>query len=226
LPGARFYNLYGPTETNVCTWHEVVPEDLAEGNETPIPIGRACPNVGVFALNADGRPVTNPGQSGELWVRGAGVALGYWGDPELTASRFPPNPLISDYHDPAYRTGDSVTLGADGKNWFFQGRSDCMVKSRGFRIELGDIEACLYRSGEIRDAVVVAPRNELTGARIVAFVVPVDNQSPQENRLLSWCRGQLPRYMVPERIFLRGELPRTSSGKFNRKQLEHEAGTQ
>ena len=137
LPHAALYNLYGPTETNVCTYYAVQPRDLRPERTEAVPIGIACENSEVFAVDDQGQLITAVGQEGELWVRGSCVAQGYWGDPEKTAQGFVRNPYQTHYAETAYRTGDIVTLDADGVNWRYVGRRDHMIKSRGYRIELG-----------------------------------------------------------------------------------------
>src|SRR5207248_6185668 len=139
LPEATLANLYGPTETNVCTYY-VVPGALPE-DDRPIPIGRACENQEVFALDQGDRPVPT-GEIGELWVRGPTVMKGYWGDPERTARTLQQNPLHDRFPDPAYRTGDLVRR-MPGEIFEFLGRRDHQIKVRGYRIELGEIEAAL-----------------------------------------------------------------------------------
>ncbi len=163
IPHATYYNLYGPTETNVCTYHRVRPQDVAEDGPPSLPIGRVCENTEVFALDDEQRLITTPGIEGELWVRGPTVAQGYWGDPARTAASFRQNPLHNRYSDPTYRTGDLVKLAEDGVNYLFLGRRDHMVKSRGYRIELGEIESVLYRDPEVKEAAVVAVPDDLVG---------------------------------------------------------------
>ena len=145
LPHVGFFNLYGPTETNVCTYYEVPP--LAD-DAAPIPIGEAIPNVEVFAVTADGHRA-RPGEEGELWVRGPTVMQGYWGDPERTARSLVPDPLGTGPRDPAYRTGDLVRAGADG-TFQLLGRRDHQIKSRGYRIELQEIEVDVARPRRCR----------------------------------------------------------------------------
>src|SRR5262249_21575276 len=111
LPHGTFSNLYGPTETNVCTYYTV--PRLAPDRTEEIPIGRACANTEVFAVDETGR-VVGPGETGELLVRSPTVMLGYWGLPEKTAQVLVANPLQSAYHEPVYRTGDFVRPTADG----------------------------------------------------------------------------------------------------------------
>jgi amino acid adenylation domain-containing protein len=216
VPHTDYYNLYGPTETNVCTYYKVRPEDLTLECTQPVPIGIACENVEVVAVNETGQLVTEPGQEGELWVRGSCVAQGYWADPEKSARGFVHNHLQPYYNEIAYRTGDIVVLDEDGMNWRFVGRRDHMIKSRGYRIELGEIESVFYEYSNVKEAAVVAIPDDLIGNRIKAFVVPLKEDSLTLTDLQAHCRDRLPRYMVPEVIEFRKELPKTSTGKINR----------
>jgi amino acid adenylation domain-containing protein len=216
IPQAEYYNLYGPTETNVCTYYKVRPTDLDLASVRPVPIGIACENMEVFAIDEAGRPVTRPGREGELWVRGSCVAQGYWGDPEKTAKVFVANPYQPHYAEITYRTGDIVTLDEDGVNWRLVGRRDHMIKSRGYRIELGEIESALYSHQGVKEAVVVAIPDDLVGNRLKAVVVPMEENGLNVKELQSVCSRRLPHYMVPEIIEFLGELPKTSTGKVNR----------
>jgi acyl-coenzyme A synthetase/AMP-(fatty) acid ligase len=226
IPKATYYNLYGPTETNVCTYYQLQPGDLdPERGDLALPIGQACENSEVFAVNAQGHRVTKPGEEGELWARGPCVAQGYWGDAEKTSRAFVQNPFQAVYRDVAYRTGDLVSLAADGENWVYLGRRDHMVKSRGYRIELGEIENALYRHDAVSEAVVIAIPDDLVGNRIQAFVVLADGTSSTTGEMRSFCAQYVPTYMVPERIELVDFLPKTSSGKIDRTlltQLTHD----
>jgi L-proline---[L-prolyl-carrier protein] ligase len=216
LPGASFYNLYGPTETNVCTWYAVQPDDLGSDRIEPVPIGTACDYADILVLDDQRHLVDAPGRVGELWVRGASLALGYWNDPGLTAERFArPDPGSL---ETAYRTGDIVSLAADGRNWNFVGRLDHMVKSRGYRIELGEIEAALYAYGDVKEAAVITIPDELVGNRIRAFVVS-GSRDLDLHDLERHCRERLPRYMLPESIQVVDGLPKTSTGKIDRPAL-------
>lgn len=216
IPEADYYNLYGPTETNVCTYYKVQPQDLAPERTRPVPIGIACENIGVFAVDDQGQLVTEPGHEGELWVRGSCVAQGYWGDPEKTAKGFVRNKFQPLFDEIAYCTGDIVVLDEDGVNWVYVGRRDHMIKSRGYRIELGEIEAVLYSYPGVREAAAVAIPDELLGNRIKAFVVPVEEKELTAKQLARYCGEHLPRYMVPESVEFRDMLPKTSTGKVNR----------
>jgi amino acid adenylation domain-containing protein len=210
LPRARFLNLYGPTETNVCTWYEV-PEPPADGQ--PLPIGRAIDNVRVFAVTGDGRRA-RPGEVGELWVQGATVMRGYWGDGEATRRALAAPPWGPD--EPAYRTGDLVTQCDDG-SYRFLGRRDGQIKSSGYRIEPGDVECALEAHGAVVECAVVGVPDEVVGSRLRAVVVaggPVEG-----GELTRWCRARLPAYMVPDSFEFVTALPRTSTGKIDRRCL-------
>jgi amino acid adenylation domain-containing protein len=136
-PQAAYYNLYGPTETNVCTWYGVRPLDL--DRTEPLPIGQACANSEVFVLDEAGQ-VAPPGQVGELCVRGPGLMKGYWGLPDRTQLVLHPYVLHKTLGpELIYHTGDLVQQAADG-NFIYLGRRDNQIKSRGYRIELGEIE--------------------------------------------------------------------------------------
>ena len=197
-PQARFVNLYGPTETNVCTWFEVPgsPDD-----DTPLPIGKACPFDEALVLD-EALKLVPEGGVGELWIRGASVMHGYWGKPERTALSLQSVELAPGITDHAYRTGDLVRQRADG-NLEFLGRRDHQVKTRGYRVELGEIETRLNLHPGVEEAVVVLK----AGAGLTA------------DDLKQHCAGTLPRYMVPETIEFRAQLPRTSSGKVDRRAL-------
>jgi amino acid adenylation domain-containing protein len=216
VPHARFANLYGPTETNVCTWYEV--PELPEELEQPIPIGRSIADVEVFALADDGRLVGR-GETGELHVRGATVMAGYWGDRDRTSRLLVPNPLRPEVGDRVYRTGDLVQKLDDG-NYRFLGRRDAQIKSRGHRIELGDIEAALHSHAGVLECAVVAIPHELVTNRIKAYVVTHD---VGENELIRFCASRLPRYMVPDSFELMEALPKTSTGKIDRNTLSRVA---
>jgi amino acid adenylation domain-containing protein len=209
LPHARFYNLFGPTETNVCTWYEV-PRYAAGEVPDAIPIGRAITGVTAFAADDDGKAVP-VGEVGELLVRGATVMQGYWGDPERTARS-----LLVEGDERVYRTGDLVQEDADG-DFLFLGRRDAQIKSRGYRIELGDIEAALYEHPLVVECAAIAVPDELVTNRIKAVVA---SRTPvAESELVEHCQARLPRYMVPELFEFRDELPKSSTGKIARKLL-------
>ncbi len=216
LPGVRFANLFGPTETNVCTWYEV---PRWEGEPPPsIPIGKPITDVDVFAVLEDGSIAPN-GEVGELYVRGPTVMQGYWGDAERTERT-----LLRDWNGespyPTYRTGD-LAYEDESRDWIFLGRRDSQIKSRGYRIELGDIEAALNLHPAVVECAVVAIPDDVVSNRIKAFVVT--RAEVETDDLNRFCGERIPRYMIPELYELRAELPRSSTGKIDRKTLAEEA---
>ncbi len=214
LPDTSFFNLYGPTETNVCTYHPVT----RTHPEEPIPIGKACPYARVFVLKTDGH-LAQPGEQGELWVAGDSLMSGYWKRPTETRSvRLWPPPSAVPSTSPVYRTGDLVRLSADG-NLVFLSRVDSMVKRRGYRIELGEIESCLNGDSDIQEAAVLAVQEDDTHCSIEAFVTFVEQESGDTRAVESMIRRTLPDYMLPDRIHLLSDLPRTSRGKVDREKL-------
>ena len=217
LPGRRFFNWYGPTETNVCTWYEVTTPP--EG-DTPIPIGRPCGDTVALAVAEDGS-VAGLGEEGELYVAGPTVMSGYWGHPEKTATTLGPHPNVPEAVRGGYRTGDWVRPTASG-DFLFSGRRDSMVKSRGFRIELGEVEAALYSHPAVEEAVVVAIPDEAAGNVLAAAVVLRRGAAATAADLARHCAERIPRYMVPQRVVLRDQLPNTLNGKVDRVSLARE----
>ena len=215
---SELYNLYGPTETNVCTYYKVERERLATLEK--LPIGVACSNTECFSVTAGGQ-LAKPGEAGELYVRGPSVTYGYWADPEKTKKMLVPNHFQQNFEEKMYRTGDIVTVGEDG-NYYFQGRNDSQIKSRGYRIELGEIESALLSHPNVREAAVLALPDDLIGNRIRAVVSLHAAGSLSVLELQQYCAARLPRYMIPEFIDLCNELPKTSTGKVDRVKLATE----
>ena len=216
LPHAQLWNLFGPTETNVCTaWR--VPPQLPPG-DAAIPIGHTCAGLESFVLDDEGRELRD-GREGTLWVRGPHLMQGYWNDPARTHATLQPDPRGRP--GLAYCTGDRVRRAPDG-GYLFHGRRDHQVKTRGFRVELGEIEAALAAHPEVLEAVAVALPDPQLGNRIVASVVPRAGETVEAQALRAFCAQRLPAYMVPERLEVRGALPRTSTSKADRTALRGE----
>ncbi len=211
-PGRRIFNTYGPTEaTVVATACEVVRGE-------PVTIGGPIPNYTCYVVGED-LSLLAPGQQGELLIGGPGVASGYLKRPELTAEKFIPNPFATDGIDPVlYRSGDAVSLDADGRI-VFHGRIDDQVKIRGFRVELGEIEVRLDALPGVAQAAVVLRQDDGID-RLVAFVVPEVGSGVDRMQLRLSLAEQLPSYMVPSRFELLEAVPRLVSGKIDRKTLK------
>ena len=240
----RLVNSYGPTETTIVatTW-EVTPTPSAGA-----PIGTPIAGLQGYILDQSYQPV-QPGEPGELYIGGAGLARGYLGRPDLTAERFIPcpwsvvsgqlqrttdnGPLTTDNR--LYRTGDLARFLPDGTIEYL-GRADDQVKVRGFRIELGEIEAALRRHPQVREAVVLAREDTPGQRRLVAYLVPGQEQrtknkeqksetpdsqfsilnSQFSGELRAFLKQRLPEYMLPSAFIILQALPRTVNGKVDR----------
>jgi amino acid adenylation domain-containing protein len=219
LPGVQLYNLYGPTETNVCTFYQVTDDDVAPARSQPVPIGQACDYATTFTVDDSGMPTDLTGNAeGELCVGGNSLMLGYWGDPIKTAQRLIPCPQSLASGEYAYRTGDIVRRDGGGR-YLFVGRRDHMVKSRGYRIELGEIEAALLSHEGVHEAAVIAIPDTEIGAQLESYIVPRHGVELVESDLRQHCLHMLPRYMLPERFHVLQALPHTSTGKIDRQAL-------
>jgi amino acid adenylation domain-containing protein len=213
LPHPRYFNLFGPTETNVCTFYELPPA-VEEDRVEPYPIGVVCSHYEGLVVDGDGREVEE-GNEGELLIRGPGVMQGYWNLPDQNARAF----VDLGEGGAWYRTGDLVLEQDDG-NLKFIGRKDRMVKKRGYRIELGEIEACLYRHANIREAAVVAFPDDETGLKVCAHVVTRDQNRISMIELKQFCARHLPLYFIPDLFLFHPELPKTSTDKIDYQRLQ------
>ncbi|MGQ4712493.1 amino acid adenylation domain-containing protein [Streptomyces anulatus] len=209
-PGRRVFNAYGPTETTVAATVSA-PLEAAEG--VP-PIGRQVRGAAARVLDTALRPVPD-GVVGELYVAGAGVALGYLNRPGLTGQRFVADPFAAD-GTRMYRTGDLVCRRPDGDLEFF-GRADQQVKLRGFRIEPGEIESVLTGCPAVAGAAVAVREDQPGVRRLVAYLVPADVTEPVD--VHAYAAARLPHYMVPSVFMTLPELPLTANGKVDRAAL-------
>jgi amino acid adenylation domain-containing protein len=219
FPEATLLNIYGASEVAAdVTWHEVNEEDKG----ATVPIGKPISNTQVYVLDKHGNPVSI-GVRGEIYIGGAGLALGYRNRPELTAERFVENRIAPEKSKRLYRTGDLGRWRGDGELEYL-GRVDGEVKLRGMRIDVGEIESVLAAQSGIADAVV--EREEEGGeARLVAYVVKGEGELPNGRELRRHLRTRLPEHMVPSRYVVLKEFPLLSSGKVNRRGLRAAVGT-
>jgi L-proline---[L-prolyl-carrier protein] ligase len=210
LPKPRYFNLYGPTETNVCTFYEL-PAEIPADRVDPFPIGVVCAHLEGVVVDEDGNEVPR-GERGELCIRGPSVTSGYWSLPDQTARAYlDQGPRAAD-GERWYKTGDIVVEAGDG-NYTYAGRRDRMVKKRGYRVELGEIESCLYRHPDIREAAVVALPDEELGMKVRAHLATRDGTRLSLIKLKAFCAEHLPVYMIPDVFSFHAELPKTSTEK-------------
>ena len=217
-PHPRYFNLYGPTETNVCTYHEI-PAEVEPDRTEPYPIGIVCEHYRARVVDEEGRDVPT-GAEGELVIAGPGILQGYWNLPENTARAF----LVDETGERWYHTGDLVTEGAGGV-YTYVGRRDRMVKRRGYRIELGEIEAGLYKHPAVREAAAVAVKDAEGGVRIVAFLsTKPGEKKPSTLEMKRFSSENLPMSMIPDLFKVIDDLPKTSTDKMDYQRLMQMAG--
>ena len=212
--GPRLLNTYGPTEATIVA----TIAELKAGDEPTriVPIGRPVRNVEVYVLDPRGEPVPI-GVPGELHIAGAGLAVGYYNQPELTAERFIANPFSSRADSRMYRTGDLVRYRPDG-NLEFVGRRDSQVKFRGYRIELQEIESTLAQHEDVHEVVVLLREDQPGKQRLVGYVVArakAGEAVVSASELRRELGDVLPAYMVPSAIVFLDAMPLTPHGKID-----------
>lgn len=209
LPDAEFVNLYGPTEiTCNCLYHRV---DRAKDGAAELPLGKAFGHCEVLAVDEEGRRIVEPGQKGEIIVRGPSLALGYIGNREATEKAFAPNPLNSLYGERVYRTGDSAMLTDEG-DLVFCGRKDNQIKYRGHRIELEEIDKAFEGFSDV-DRCRCAFDSKKN--RLCAFY----EGTACEKELPGRAASLLPAFMRPTRIAKVPSMPLNKNGKVDRAML-------
>lgn len=210
-PDTLFVNLYGPTETT-CNCSYYILENRLYGGGEEIPIGKAFSDEEIILIAEDGSviPPEKKGIQGEIYVRGASITLGYYGN-EKTSEVYVQNPTHSLYRDIVYRTGDMGSYSEDGE-LFFHGRKDTQIKRMGHRIELSEIES-IANSIEGVDRACCVFQNSIS--KIILFYI-----GREDINLGKELREKLPLYMVPSKTKRIESFPMTSSGKIDRKKLE------
>ena len=211
LPDAMFANLFGPTETtDICTYYIV---DRKFENTESLPIGHACNNCDVMIVKEDGTEALN-GEEGELCVRGSFLALGYYNNPEKTASVFVQNPLNKNYSEIVYKTGDIVKYNEKGE-LIYLSRKDFQIKHMGYRIELGEIENA---ANNIEGFIICACLYDSENSKIVLFY---QGDELEESDVLNEIKNKVPAYMCPNNIIKLPRIPYNANGKIDRVNLKN-----
>ncbi|WP_173426476.1 non-ribosomal peptide synthetase [Chryseobacterium angstadtii] len=211
LKYGTFYNAYGPTETSICASVYKIPKGNTEFDT--LPIGKPIANTEIYILDEYGHLVP-VGISGELYIAGAGLALGYLNREDLTAEKFVDNPFIEGTK--MYRTGDMARWLPDG-NIEYLGRIDQQVKIRGHRVELGEIDSRVLSYSDAIKAVVTEVKEHAGDKNLVVYYVSDSAVDKQE--LAYYLKNRLPQYMVPGFYVELKDIPLTGNGKIDRKSL-------
>ncbi len=206
------WNMYGPTETTIWSTCARVREP-----EQGVSIGTPIANTSVWVLDERREPCPI-GVSGEIWIGGDGVTLGYLNRPDLTAERFVADPWSTVPGALMYRTGDRGRWRND-RTLEHLGRLDFQVKVRGYRIELGEIETNLGGCPGVARCVVIAREDRPGDVRLVGYVVAQPGADPDEEAMREHLRALLPAYMVPQHLVRLTAIPLTPNGKVDRKAL-------
>ncbi|WP_337871679.1 amino acid adenylation domain-containing protein, partial [Ignavibacterium sp.] len=208
----KLINMYGITETTVhVTYRPLSKNDLNSGSLIGFPI----PDLKIYLLDENLKPVPK-GETGEIFVGGSGVSLGYLNRPELNQKRFISNPFSNDNQDKLYKTGDLAKLLENGE-FEYIGRIDHQVKIRGFRIELGEIENTLRKVSFIKDCAVKA--HKLSEENIILLAYVVSDSDFSENKVKNYLKEFLPDYMIPNHFVRIDRIPLTPNGKADLKSL-------
>jgi amino acid adenylation domain-containing protein/thioester reductase-like protein len=217
---SSLWNMYGPTETTVWSMVSQITPD-----QDTVPLGAPIANTQIYLIDPKSHRQDEPlaivptGTTGEIYIGGAGVALGYLNRAELTQEKFIADVFHGGSEAKLYRTGDLARYLPNGEMEMI-GRADSQVKVRGHRIELGEIEAILSEHPDIQEGAVIAPEDSITGARrLAAYVVPKSHTDLTTLKLQSWLREKLPRHMLPSSVMFMTAMPLTPNRKIDRRAL-------
>ena len=212
LPKATFVNIYGPTEiTCNCTYHII---DKKRTYNDKLPIGKPFPNERVFLLDKNNKEITDKNTSGEICVSGTAIGLGYYNNKEQTDKNFTQNPLINEYLETIYKTGD-IGFYDENNDIVFSGRKDFQIKYLGHRIELEEIDKSLMDYDEIIRSCSIFDEEK---SKLYGFYIGNISKKDLHMRL----KEQLPIYMIPTKLIQLEEFPLTKNGKIDRKKLMQE----
>ncbi|MCJ8502107.1 class I adenylate-forming enzyme family protein [Desulfatitalea alkaliphila] len=210
LPHVQIYSMYGLTECKRVAY--LPPEYLSV---KPTSVGIPMPNEEVFIVDENGNEL-GPDQTGELVVRGANVMQGYWNSPEETARTFRPGRYRG---ETLLYTGDLFKRDADGF-LYFVGRKDDMIKTKGERVSPKEIENMLCSLEGVSEAAVIGVPDDILGQAIKAFIVPSNNAKLTNEEIQRHCTKNLEPFLVPKYIEFLDNMPKSNSGKIDKKALQ------
>lgn len=210
FPNADIYRMYGLTECKRVSY--LPPEQL---DQKPASVGIAIPGTQTMVLDGAGQPV-KPGETGTLYVRGSHVMAGYWNQPEMTAHMLKSGPLPGER---VLCTHDLFTVDEDGY-LYFVGRSDDIIKTRGEKVSPLEVENAMYGIPGIREVAVVGIADDLLGQAVRAHVVLEADVALNDKQIRAMCLVRMENFMVPKEIVVSAELPKTATGKIDKKRLK------
>ncbi len=203
-PDKRYINLYGPTETNVCTYFNVALENI---DYSVFPIGITCNYASSLVQDENGNEVKNINQKGELLISGTSLFNGYWNDMETTNQSL----YISESNTIFYKTGDIVYLDADN-NYVYVTRKDRMIKRNGYRIEPSEVEMVVQTYPSVSNVIVLYSKQS---NQLICYIESSVKVKNMELEFKKYCLLSLPQYMIPDKFIILDSMPKTSSGKID-----------
>ena len=210
FPNALIFKMYGLTECKRVCYLE--PELI---DEKPDSVGKAIPGTEVFILDPDGNPVP-PGKPGILYIRGPHVMAGYWNEPELSDEMLKPGKIPG---EKILCSHDLFKMDEDGFLYFL-GRTDDIIKTRGEKVSPVEVENVIYKLNGVKEVSVIGYPDEILGEAITAFVTVQNDSIFNENEIRKFCMENSELLMVPQRIFILDEMPKTANGKIDKKKLK------
>jgi long-chain acyl-CoA synthetase len=210
FPGVKIYSMYGLTECKRVSY--LSPDQL---DKRPGSVGKAIPNTEVYIVDEAGEIIQEPGKSGELVVRGSTVMRGYWGLPEETKRALRPGLYPGEL---VLYTGDLFKQDEEGYLYFL-GRKDDIIKTSGHMVSPKEVENVLCEIDDVVEAAVIGIADDVLGSSVKAFVCLSAGSRLTEKEILDFCYKNMEDYAVPKSVVIRDSLPRTDSGKIQKREL-------
>jgi long-chain acyl-CoA synthetase len=210
FPGVEIYSMYGLTECKRVTY---LPPDQLEIR--PSSVGKAMPNTEAYIVDDNGEVITEAGRPGELVVRGSTVMKGYWNLPDETAKALRPGPYSGEM---VLYTGDLFHQDEEGYLYFL-GRKDDIIKTAGHMVSPREVENVLCEKEDVIEAAVIGVDDEILGKAVQAFVHLTNNSKSTGKDIVKFCAERLEDFAVPKTVILCGALPRTTTGKIQKREL-------
>jgi acyl-CoA synthetase (AMP-forming)/AMP-acid ligase II len=210
FPNALIFKMYGLTECKRVCYIEPELIDLK-----PDSVGKAIPGTEVFLLTPDGKPVA-PGEPGILYIRGPHVMVGYWNREDLTKEMLKPGIIPREM---VLCSNDWFKMDEEGF-LYFHGRNDDIIKTRGEKVSPIEIENVIYNISGIKEVAVIGVPDEIMGESIIAFVTTYEKSQLNEKKIQKECSANLEMFMIPQKIIILQEMPKSSNGKIDKKELK------
>jgi long-chain acyl-CoA synthetase len=210
FPNVKIYSMYGLTECKRVSY--LPPEQLEKRQDS---VGKAIPNTEVYIVGKNDEVITEAGRPGELVVRGSNVMKGYWNLPKETAKALRPGPFPG---EKVLYTGDLFQQDEEGYLYFL-GRKDDIIKTSGYMVSPKEVENVLSAKDDVIEAAVIGVDDDIMGNVVQAFVHVADDSQSTAEDIMKFCSERLENFAVPKKVILCGALPRTVTGKINKREL-------